>query len=71
MSRLPAIASEQLMPELSQGGLVAKSVDRPWQVAWIHVAQAETSTLLQICRQTDTEREIGEHAVLYNKAISG
>ena len=40
-SRVSAVASEQLTPELSQGVLVARHVDRPWQVAWVHVAQPE------------------------------
>lgn len=52
VKRLSAIASEQLTPELSQGVLVARHVDRPWQVAWVHVAQPER---LQICRQREGE----------------
>lgn len=41
VKRLSAITSEQLTPELSQGVLVARHVDRTWQVAWVHVAQPE------------------------------
>lgn len=41
VKRLSAVASEQHTPELSQGVLVARHVDRPWQVAWVHVAQPE------------------------------
>lgn len=39
--RISAMASEQLTPELSQGALVARHVDGPWQVALVHVAQLE------------------------------
>lgn len=53
-SRLSDIASEQLTPELSQGVLVARHVDRPWQVAWVHVAQSE---LLLYSRYAEKQRE--------------
>lgn len=49
------LASEQLAPVLSQGVLVARHVDRPWQVAWVHVAQPEL--LLQfIFEEMQSER---------------
>lgn len=33
--------SQQPTPELLQGALVARHVDRPWQVALVHVARPE------------------------------
>ena len=59
---LSALASEQLTAELSQGVLVARHVDRPWQEAWVHVAQLElsyTSDLQRIREERGTEEKRG------------
>lgn len=53
-SRLSDIASEQITPKLSHGVLVARHVDRPWQVAWVHVAQSE---LLLYFKYAEKQRE--------------
>lgn len=57
VKKLSALASEQLTPELSQGVLVARHVDRPWQVAWVHVAQPELLLHFNLRRGRGREAE--------------
>lgn len=59
VKRLSAIASERLTPELSQGALVARHVDRPWQVAWVHVAQPELLLYFRFAERRKKKRKRG------------
>lgn len=62
-----AVASEQHTSQLSQGVLVARHVDRPWQVAWVHVAPPVILLYFRLERQTERSRDTqkGEGSVLF------